>query len=310
MIEIDNTPVKHKKSHRTSKSKSAVSDESDTYTASVVESDKDSDSDVRNAANVLRELDGPTNKISKWNVLNPEMYHATDNVAGPSNTGGRYRDAETMSPVHDTNYDVMDTDDFLCSLCGLSHGDGACYMTESSQNLAEYRQILILHADDEPMDERVRFIFKSYPSPTADLFFGFQAAAIRVIDETLYKRGKIHLIDGQPLHLLEKNPSTIVPPPKKSKHAHASSSNSGNQYSASNGRIVGNGVSSGVSTPGPTASSSKRGSPPEESSLKKKKKLSQPLSGCPVCERPSHHLVKDCPTVLEGSKRYSCQKLA
>lgn len=34
-------------------------------------------------------------------------------------------------------------------------------MTESSENLAEYREILILHATDEPLEDRVGFIIKT-----------------------------------------------------------------------------------------------------------------------------------------------------
>lgn len=44
-----------------------------------------------------------------------------------------------------------------CGLCGQRHGPGACHMVESSANLAEYREMLILHADDEPWEDRVSF---------------------------------------------------------------------------------------------------------------------------------------------------------
>jgi hypothetical protein len=45
----------------------------------------------------------------------------------------------------------------LCGLCGTRHGDGLgeCSMTDKSENLAEYREILILHADDEDWVTRV-----------------------------------------------------------------------------------------------------------------------------------------------------------
>lgn len=44
-----------------------------------------------------------------------------------------------------------------CALCGERHGDGlgACEMTDSSQHLADYREILILHAEDEDWQTRV-----------------------------------------------------------------------------------------------------------------------------------------------------------
>ena len=43
-----------------------------------------------------------------------------------------------------------------CGLCGNRHGFGQCLMVDRSANLAEYREMLILHADDEPWEERVR----------------------------------------------------------------------------------------------------------------------------------------------------------
>ena len=45
-----------------------------------------------------------------------------------------------------------------CGLCGDRHGSGQCLMVDRSENLAEYREMLILHADDEPWEERVRFL--------------------------------------------------------------------------------------------------------------------------------------------------------
>jgi len=42
-----------------------------------------------------------------------------------------------------------------CGLCGQCHGPGQCLMMDRSENLAEYREMLILHADDEPWEERV-----------------------------------------------------------------------------------------------------------------------------------------------------------
>ncbi|KAF8807753.1 hypothetical protein BYT27DRAFT_7189847 [Phlegmacium glaucopus] len=71
-----------------------------------------------------------------------------------------------------------------CGLCGHRHGFGECLMVDRSENLAEYREMLILHADDEPWEER--------------------SAAIRAIDEVLCQRGAIALIAGQPLHPLVK----------------------------------------------------------------------------------------------------------
>lgn len=44
-----------------------------------------------------------------------------------------------------------------CGLCGDRHGSGECPMINRSENLVEYREMLIRHADDEPWEERVRF---------------------------------------------------------------------------------------------------------------------------------------------------------
>jgi hypothetical protein len=45
-----------------------------------------------------------------------------------------------------------------CGLCGQQHGDSECAMVERSENLAEYRDMLINHANDEPWEERVRIL--------------------------------------------------------------------------------------------------------------------------------------------------------
>jgi hypothetical protein len=42
-----------------------------------------------------------------------------------------------------------------CGLCGERHEIGHCFMTLKSENLKEYRELLILHTDDESWEERV-----------------------------------------------------------------------------------------------------------------------------------------------------------
>ena len=42
----------------------------------------------------------------------------------------------------------------VCGLCKIAHKDN-CIMTSSSQNLADYRYMLLVHADDEPLEQRV-----------------------------------------------------------------------------------------------------------------------------------------------------------
>lgn len=48
-----------------------------------------------------------------------------------------------------------------CGLCGQRHESGQCLMVDRSENLAEYREMLILHADDEPWEERVWFLLQT-----------------------------------------------------------------------------------------------------------------------------------------------------
>ena len=42
-----------------------------------------------------------------------------------------------------------------CGLCGIRHGPGQCMMTHNSENLRDYREMLILHTDDESWEIRV-----------------------------------------------------------------------------------------------------------------------------------------------------------
>lgn len=52
-----------------------------------------------------------------------------------------------------------------CGLCGQRHHGGSCVMVARSENLAEYREMLIFHADDEPWEERVGRMLSFIPSP-------------------------------------------------------------------------------------------------------------------------------------------------
>ncbi|EIN14062.1 hypothetical protein PUNSTDRAFT_140446 [Punctularia strigosozonata HHB-11173 SS5] len=153
-------------------------------------------------------------------------------------------------------------EDDVCGLCGLQHDVGGCYMTESSENLAEYRHIILVHAVDEPLEER--------------------RAAIRAIEEVLYRRGAIHLIRGQPLHLLE-------------------------PQSAVDFRRTADGLHSNPTDPqprgiAPSAVPTKRtSSPPAEAARKKFKQE------CAVCNSTQGHLIKDCPVVQQGPQSVSKQ---
>jgi chromodomain-helicase-DNA-binding protein 4 len=146
LIDFDDTPVKgRKKSH---KSNSTVSDESEEYTGSVVGVSDGEDTDDA-APLPSGELLALTDEAHTKNET-PKRTNI-EGIAGTS----RNRDTAPLSPIHNTKHNGYEAGNPMCSLCGIRHGDDACYMTESSENLAEYRQMLILHADDEPIEDRV-----------------------------------------------------------------------------------------------------------------------------------------------------------
>lgn len=205
--------------------------------------------------------------------------------------------------------------------------------------------MLLVHAGDEPIEDRVRqfgrrgltLIFMPPPA---------QRAAIQVIDETLHKRGMMHLIYGQPMHLVERPAQEGKPPQKKAKtgpplpfgllgrgSVPTSSKVAGTSGNTQTAKHNGSGSVSTTSSARvdsapsfgrsdkpravPTlprhgvvsqdvAGPSKRPSspivPPESPRAKKTK--SAGATGCPVCGGNVHHLVKDCPDVRAGPKRY------
>ncbi|KAF8078789.1 SNF2 family DNA-dependent ATPase [Lyophyllum atratum] len=206
-----------------------------------------------------------------------------------------------LSPIHNSGLRNVQ----YCGLCGGRHGDGPgeCVMTERSENLAEFREMLLLHADDEPWEQRT--------------------AAIESIDRTLHQRGHIHLIAGQPLHPLRK--SENVPPVtvqnSSSKAAYDPTASSRQQAGPSNiapGELTRPSVSSSITAVRQTANAvagpSKRPASPSAATadgpkLKKTKTSSTPAFSlpCPVCERSPHHLVKHCPIVAQGPQSITRQ---
>jgi hypothetical protein len=67
-----------------------------------------------------------------------------------------------LSPIHNQAGRNGLDDRQLCGLCGSKHGAGKCYMTESSDNLVEYRYLLLVHGDEEPFEDRVRIPLESF----------------------------------------------------------------------------------------------------------------------------------------------------
>ncbi|KAG7450689.1 uncharacterized protein BT62DRAFT_985010 [Guyanagaster necrorhizus] len=180
-----------------------------------------------------------------------------------------------------------------CGLCGKRHGDrlGECAMTDKSENLAEFREMLILHADDEPFEER--------------------EAAVEAIDRVLHHRGHLSLITGQPLYpVVKQSMQNFVV--KKSKPQLANGSWPSAAASAS-APVAGPSQSSKIQAaastsvggaPSCTAGSSKRAPSPtrliSESAKAKKAKLTEEPC-CVVCEQ-TYHILVDCPLVKAGPR--------
>ncbi|KAF8898923.1 SNF2 family N-terminal domain-containing protein [Infundibulicybe gibba] len=184
---------------------------------------------------------------------------------------------------------------FLCGLCGTWHdaGGNKCAMTEHSGNLAEYREMLLLHAEDEPWEQR--------------------AAAIRAIDETLYLRGQLSLIVGQPLYLVPPPPKAPSRPKKKPQATGQPPAPKSNMTAASHQSMKqGRPFDSSATQLGyqpPMAGPSKRASSPGlDNSRKNKQSRSTNLSSpCIVCGQTPHHLIKNCPLVSQGPTSISQQ---
>jgi chromodomain-helicase-DNA-binding protein 4 len=136
---------------------------------------------------------------------------------------------------------------------------------------------------------------------------------VRAIDEILNTRGHLSLIAGQPLHALPK--SSILPPVKKPKYPAqitqiSQPSTSHTPFSQSTDPIkhtTSNKHPQPQHNPQPGPSSAASSSLSKSTGSKAveglKKKSKTPSVLCPVCHQTPLHLLKDCPLVLEGSKR-------
>ncbi|KAI6136491.1 SNF2 family N-terminal domain-containing protein [Pisolithus sp. B1] len=205
-----------------------------------------------------------------------------------------------------------------CGLCDNVHA-GRCRMTESSENLVQYRAML-LHSSDEPAETR--------------------NAAIAAIEQELQLRGHPHMVAGQ----VPRPTKTDVKKKRKQKRtsnpplgvpmSHTLGGLSSQypfvaaQLSAPTGDVrapipqpqpqpppftskpfvlksyQGNEADrfqmQGMPRPDSSVFSSKRErSPHAEAAMVPKKPKQTTSVGCAVCRGP-HHLVKDCPVVAEG----------
>ncbi|KAJ7169708.1 SNF2 family DNA-dependent ATPase [Mycena filopes] len=238
---IDDSPTKG--SRPNSRPQSHLDDESDAYGNSST-SDDDVPDGSSTIADALNEVDKKSRKVKR---KGPE--------GGP------------LSPI------INFPDQEPCMLCRRQHGNqvGECMMTEKSEHLAEFREMLILHPDDEPLEKRI--------------------AAISAIDEVLHQRGHMSLVLGQPLEVVDRS---LVPElPKKKPRPSAAPDHAAQSSSSSTPRVT---------PPNAVASSSKRALSPAPAANPPRKKTKQQSGSCPVCQKSPHHLIKDCIVVSEGPK--------
>ncbi|KIK79668.1 hypothetical protein PAXRUDRAFT_833992 [Paxillus rubicundulus Ve08.2h10] len=244
----------------------------------------------------------------------------------------RYREALPITFLPTQNKSTLHDDDGQqCGLCGQSHARGVCTMTDSPQNLVEFREILMNHASDEPWVHR--------------------KAAIEAIEQELHDRGQGHLLTGQPLKLVvDPQPTSTSAKTRKShskhdkawKDCHGTSSSkvgiSGltppeytprgpavilpprvpvvahegstiNVDPKDKGKSVDNMLSFpfGPPLPFPMLPSKRVSSPDPASEASSSKKQKQ--NGCPCCAvcRGPVHSIEDCPIVAEGSRSITKQ---
>ncbi|KAI0639630.1 hypothetical protein C8Q77DRAFT_1082196 [Trametes polyzona] len=308
-LDLDDMPTKEQnKPRKRKKSKGAESDDSD-FRGAV--SDAASESDNATGQSMVMDVDD----IQMFQRRGSSPPVPLSSKYGPKHKGkSRHKRSDpnrALSPIHNRPKATDRPQGDFCGLCGKIHPPGHCPMTESPENLAQYRLMLMQHAGDETIEER--------------------RAAIRVIDETLHRLGKINLIYGQPLHLVETPPQPIAVPIQSNRRSLA-------QVPRTVAPAMSNGVhpapgsmQNGMANPQPSTSvprpsittaqipppalprmsrpsnavagPSKRPSSPmlahDAPKAKKAKDLSR-LPACVVCGRVPHHLIKDCPVVAQG----------
>ncbi|SJL05568.1 uncharacterized protein ARMOST_08931 [Armillaria ostoyae] len=237
--------------------------------------------------------DGSAYGASEISDDDPSDTHTNaSNVSVPSveTTGRPALPKKVRKPKETGPFTAIQNTVDTCGLCGKRHGDrlGECAMTDKSENLAEFREMLILHADDEPFEER--------------------RAAVEAIDRVLYYRGHLNLVAGQPLHPVVKQPvQTFVI--KKSKPQLANGLRHSGAISAPAPVAGPSKVQAPASAPtgrpsSPMAGPSKRAPSPtpltSESAQVKKAKPTE-KAPCIVCGQ-TYHKLADCPIVKAGPR--------
>jgi chromodomain-helicase-DNA-binding protein 4 len=140
-IYLDETPTKVKSKKKKRTSKSAISDESDAYVVSAASSTE--------SEHVVLYPTPPRERDVQEDPA--QARHPSSLIA--ANPTACNNSLPNFSSKIDKNPAVHQTEG-ICGLCGSAHS-GPCYMTDSSENLAEYRRMLMFDAVDEPLEERV-----------------------------------------------------------------------------------------------------------------------------------------------------------
>jgi hypothetical protein len=159
------------------------------------------------------------------------------------------------------------------------HKPGApCSMTESSDDLAEYRLLLLTRDDTGPWAKRVRLARRRLSGYADGLHT--QAEAIQSIEETLYRRGDIAKIQGQPLHLI--SPEVLAkPPPAKPKAPRPAASTS-------------------------TSAAKAKPAIPHRKGAAERLRAYEAATACAACGAAPFHAPEQCPLVAQGAARYVC----
>ncbi|KAF8499266.1 hypothetical protein F5888DRAFT_160250 [Russula emetica] len=181
-LDFLDTPTKGKpQGKKRKKSESAVSDESDVYVnANLSQSENSSDEALGHEVRQdIAELGVPAVKGSVVKGYEPPKRLSQSTVDPVSRSTPTF--ASNSKPAHSPKVAV-------CAMCGNVH-QGTCGLTQRSENLAQYRQLLFTEQSGESFEER--------------------RDAIAMIDDTLEKRGQLHLIHNQPLRLVEKVKSRV-----------------------------------------------------------------------------------------------------
>ena len=138
----------------------------------------------------------------------------------------------------------------------------------------------------------------------------FQQAAIDVIDETLYKRGQMHLIYGQPLHPVAPPARfrTVEIPPAPQPELYTRDRSTASVRMQPLPPVAGPSARQAAATNGVSAKAGPSKRPASPATVagppKKKAKETSRLPACLVCGQPPAHALKSCPVVMQGSSRF------